>query len=38
MNNIKSDSIPNHHHFKIFKPHGFLSQFVPERMKKKVIK
>lgn len=26
----------NHHHFKIFKPYGFLSQFVPEpRMKKK---
>ncbi len=25
----------NHHHYKIFKPYGFLSQFVPERMKKK---
>ena len=35
MNNMKPDSIPNHYHFKIFKPHGFLSQFVPERMKKK---
>jgi len=35
MNNMKSDSIPNHYHFKIFKPHGFLSQFVPEPRKKK---
>lgn len=25
----------NHHHFKIFKPYGFLSQFVPESRKKK---
>lgn len=24
-----------HHHFKIFKPYGFLSQFVPEPRKKK---
>ena len=35
MNNMKSEAIPNHSHFKIFKPYGFLSQFVPERMKKK---
>jgi 23S rRNA pseudouridine2457 synthase len=26
---------PNHQHFKIFKPYGFLSQFVPESRKKK---
>lgn len=26
---------PLHQHFKIFKPHGFLSQFVPEPRKKK---
>lgn len=32
---MKPDSIPNHYHFKIFKPHGFLSQFVPESRKKK---
>ena len=25
----------NHHHYKIFKPHGFLSQFVPETKKNK---
>jgi len=25
----------NHQHFKIFKPHGYLSQFVPESRKKK---
>ena len=25
----------NHQHFKIFKPYGFLSQFVPEQRKKK---
>ena len=25
----------NHQHFKIFKPYGFLSQFVPESRKKK---
>ena len=25
----------NHQHFKIFKPYGFLSQFVPETRKKK---
>jgi 23S rRNA pseudouridine2457 synthase len=25
----------NHHHFKIFKPYGFLSQFVQEQRKKK---
>jgi len=30
-----SPQVQNHHHFKIFKPYGFLSQFVPERMKKK---
>ena len=24
-----------HQHFKIFKPYGFLSQFVPEKRKKK---
>ncbi|KGJ96953.1 pseudouridine synthase [Colwellia psychrerythraea] len=26
---------PNHQHFKIFKPYGFLSQFLPESRKKK---
>lgn len=26
---------PNHQHFKIFKPYGFLSQFLPETRKKK---
>jgi len=25
----------NHHHYKIFKPYGFLSQFLPESRKKK---
>lgn len=28
-------SVENHQHFKIFKPYGFLSQFVPEVRKKK---
>ena len=33
-----SISVKNHKHFKIFKPYGFLSQFVPEiRKKKKVL-
>ncbi len=27
----------NHQHFKIFKPYGFLSQFVPETRKKKKV-
>jgi len=27
--------MPTHQHFKIFKPYGFLSQFVPEPRKKK---
>jgi len=27
--------VQNHKHFKIFKPYGFLSQFVPEMRKKK---
>jgi 23S rRNA pseudouridine2457 synthase len=35
MNNTEPEAVQNHYHFKIFKPHGFLSQFVPERMKKK---
>jgi len=30
-----SISVQNHKHFKIFKPYGFLSQFVPETRKKK---
>ncbi len=30
-----SDAIQNQHHFKIFKPYGFLSQFVQEQRKKK---
>jgi len=30
-----SETVPNHHHFKIFKPYGFLSQFVQEPRKKK---
>ena len=30
-----SDEVQSHYHFKIFKPHGFLSQFVPEPRKKK---
>jgi 23S rRNA pseudouridine2457 synthase len=30
-----SDLKQNHQHFKIFKPYGFLSQFVPETRKKK---
>jgi len=29
------ESVHNHHHFKIFKPYGFLSQFVQEPRKKK---
>ncbi len=30
-----SSSSQHHQHFKIFKPYGFLSQFVPEQRKKK---
>ncbi len=30
-----SEPIQNHQHFKIFKPHNCLSQFVQEKMKKK---
>ena len=30
-----SEVVQSHYHFKIFKPHGFLSQFVPEPRKKK---
>ncbi len=30
-----SGPVQNHQHFKIFKPYGFLSQFVPEPRKKK---
>ena len=30
-----SEPVQNHQHFKIFKPYGFLSQFVPESRKKK---
>lgn len=30
-----SEPVKNHHHFKIFKPYGFLSQFVQEKRKKK---
>jgi len=30
-----SETVQNHHHFKIFKPYGFLSQFVQEPRKKK---
>ncbi|KPZ72922.1 Ribosomal large subunit pseudouridine synthase E [Shewanella sp. P1-14-1] len=30
-----TDDIQSHQHFKIFKPFGFLSQFVPETRKKK---
>jgi len=32
-----STPIKNHKHFKIFKPYGFLSQFVPETRKKKKV-
>lgn len=32
---MQTETVQNHHHYKIFKPHGFLSQFVPEKMKKK---
>ena len=32
---MKPNSIPNHYHFKIFKPYGFLSQFVQEARRKK---
>ncbi len=35
MNNIQSEAIQNHYHFKIFKPYGFLSQFVQEARRKK---
>jgi 23S rRNA pseudouridine2457 synthase len=38
MNTIRSEAVQTHHHFKIFKPHGFLSQFVQEvRRKKKLL-
>ena len=38
MNNMKPEPVQDHHHFKIFKPYGFLSQFVQEaRRKKKLI-
>ncbi|WP_144208285.1 pseudouridine synthase [Shewanella donghaensis] len=30
-----SAAVQIHHHFKIFKPYGFLSQFLPEMRKKK---
>jgi len=30
-----ADTVQDHQHFKIFKPYGFLSQFVPEARKKK---
>jgi len=30
-----SETVQKHHHFKIFKPYGFLSQFVQEPRKKK---
>lgn len=32
-----SSSEQNHQHFKIFKPYGFLSQFIPETRKKKKV-
>ncbi|WP_420709430.1 pseudouridine synthase [Shewanella sp. 10N.7] len=32
---LSSEVNPSHQHFKIFKPFGFLSQFVPETRKKK---
>ncbi len=32
---MKPDAVQNHYHFKIFKPHGFLSQFVQEAKRKK---
>lgn len=35
MTNTKSEPVQSHHHFKIFKPHGFLSQFVQEAKRKK---
>ena len=34
---INSTIAKNHKHFKIFKPYGFLSQFVPETRKKKKV-
>lgn len=35
---MKPEPVQDHHHFKIFKPYGFLSQFVQEaRRKKKLI-
>ena len=39
QNNLKELQEPdqNHQHFKIFKPYGFLSQFVPETRKKKKV-
>ena len=30
-----SETVQDHQHFKIFKPYGFLSQFLPETRKKK---
>ncbi|AQS39992.1 pseudouridine synthase family protein [Shewanella psychrophila] len=32
---VSSLTEESHHHYKIFKPHGFLSQFVPETRKSK---
>ena len=32
---MAKSKIENHYHFKIFKPHGFLSQFVQEAKRKK---
>ena len=34
---MQSEAVQDHYHFKIFKPHGFLSQFVPEPRKKKTL-
>ena len=35
MTNTKAETVQTHYHFKIFKPHGFLSQFVQEARRKK---
>jgi 23S rRNA pseudouridine2457 synthase len=32
---MKVEAVQTHHHFKIFKPYGFLSQFVQEARRKK---
>lgn len=34
-NKLHSEAVQTHQHFKVFKPHGFLSQFVQEVRKKK---